>query len=73
MLHIRRAFFSRSEDMISMEHIWSSSVKIDELAGETLCSGGIVGIWVEQIVPHRLDVIRIWAIFWDGAPSPSST
>jgi len=42
----------------------------------------LVGIWVEQIVSHRLNMriflgIRIWAtpsrglVFWDGAPSPS--
>ena len=43
-------------------------MKIVELAGRLFVRAGIVGIWVEQIVPHRLDVgmdglenIRIWA------------
>ena len=56
-------------------------MKIVELAGRLFVRGGIVRIWVEQIVPHRrvdgLGYIRIWVtpprrlVFWNGAASPS--
>ena len=65
--------------------IWSSSVKIVELAGETLCSRGDcwdLGRTNSPTSARRgdgLEFIRIWAtppirlVFWDGAPSPSTS
>jgi len=37
-------------------------VKIVKLAGRLFVRGGIVGIWVEQIVPHRLDAEMVFGI-----------
>ena len=55
MLHIRRAAAPRSEDL-DLDEVFDLPVKIVELAGRLFIQGGIVGIWVDQIVPHRLDV-----------------
>ena len=48
-------------------------MKIVGACREALCSRGIVGIWVEQIVSHQLDVGRTTPpkrlVFWDGALS----
>ena len=62
MLHIRRAVTSRSEELDLDGAFDLPSVKIVELAGRLFVRGGNVGIWVEQIVPHRLDMGMVLGI-----------
>ena len=50
----------RSEENL-VEHIYLPGVKMS-LQGDSLSERGIVGIWVEQIVPHRLDMGMVLGI-----------
>jgi len=52
VLHVRRVLKRSEENLV--EHM--SSRCEDELTGDSLFERGIVGICVEQIVPHRLDM-----------------
>ena len=58
MLHVRHVVKRSEENLV--EHM--SSKCEDELTG-TLCSReGLLGFWVEQIVPHRLDMGMVLGI-----------
>jgi len=61
VLHIRRGL-PRSEELNLDRAFNLPSVKIVELAGRFFVRWGIVGIWVEQIVSHRLDVGMVLGI-----------
>jgi len=66
VLHVRRAITNVVERIL-MEHMSSRcedvlpGVKMG-LQGNSLFERGIVGIWVEQIVPHRLDMGMVLGI-----------
>jgi len=59
VLHVRRVLKRSEENLV--EHICLPGVKMS-LQGDSLFERGIVEIWVEQIVSHRLDMGMILGI-----------
>ena len=63
--HMDHMFHMLSLISLTMSAPRSKELDPDQAFNQTLCSRWIVGIWVEQIVQHQLDMRMVFWVYKD--------